>query len=285
MVVVFAVVAALSYGVADFVGGFGSRRTSPWSVALMAQIGSTAFVLALSPLVGGTMTGQDAAWAVAAGIANGLGTVFLYRGLSTGRMGVVAPVSGVGAAALPVMAGVALGERPSMVVWTGIAMALPGIWWVSRESADVGTVGGDSPTRSGLIDGVLAGLGFGGLFVCLDQIADSAGVLPLAVNQAVAGVVIVAIAVVTRRPWVPRERPALLGLVAGALAGLATAAFLAATRTGYLAVAAVVTSLYPGVTVLLAASLLRERLNGPQRLGLVLCLAAIVLVAAPTQSR
>jgi drug/metabolite transporter (DMT)-like permease len=164
-------------------------------------------------------------------------------------------------------------------------MALPGIWWVSRESADVGTVGGDSPTRGGLIDAVLAGLGFGGLFVCLNQIADDAGVLPLAVNQVVAGVVIVAIAVATRRPWVPRERHALLGLAAGALAGMATAAFLAATHTGYLAVAAVVTSLYPGVTVLLAAFLLRERLNRPQRLGLILCLAAIVLVAAPTQSR
>lgn len=285
MVVVFALVAAVSYGVADFVGGFGSRRTSAWSVALLAQVGSTAFVLALSPLAGGTMTPPDVAWAVAAGVANGLGTVFLYRGLSTGRMGVVAPVSGVGAASFPVFAGVATGERPSLIVWTGIAMALPGIWWVSREPAAVGTVGGDKAARSGLIDGVLAGLGFGGLFVCLARISEGAGVLPLAVNQAVAGVVIVAIAIATGHSWVPRERAALLGLVAGALAGLATAAFLAATRTGYLAVAAVVTSLYPGVTVLLAAGLLRERLHRPQRLGLILCLAAIVLVAAPTQSR
>lgn len=276
LVVVLSLLAALSYGLADFVGGAASKRTSPWAVALVAQVTGAAVVLVLGALAGGSPTSTDLAWAVAAGLFNGLGTAFLYRGLSGGRMGVVAPVSGVGAAALPVVVGLLLGERPAALVWVGFVAALPGIWLVSREP-----VGSVVPGRgSGLLDGALAGLGFGGLFACLAQIPEEAGYLPLALNQVVAGGAIVVVAVIAGGAWMPREPAALLGAGSGILAATATAAFLLATQTGFLTVAAVLTSLYPAVTVVLAATLLRERVHRGQVCGLVLCLAAVALVAA-----
>jgi len=274
VVVVLALIGAVAYGLADFVGGFGSRRTSPWSVAFLSQVGGGLVLLAVASTLDGQPVTADWWWAIAAGVANGLGTAALYRGLSRGRMGVVAPVSGVGAATIPVVVAIALGERPSPVVWAGILLALPGIWLVAREPAT-----GPSQGPSGLVDGVLAGLGFGGLFVCLAQIPEEAGFLPLAVNQLFAGAVIVAIALALRSPWVPRERAALFGIGAGLLAGVATGAFLLATQTGYLSVAAVITSLYPAVTVLLAALVLREHVHRGQAVGLALCAAAVSLVA------
>lgn len=276
LVVLLALGAAVAYGLADFVGGAASKRASPWAVALVSQLAGAFAVLVLSLVVGGSPTSTDLAWAGAAGLFNGIGTAFLYRGLAGGRMGVVAPVSGVGAAALPVVVGLLIGERPAALVWFGIVAALPGIWLVSREPAGAPV----SDRGSGLVDGALAGLGFGALFACLAQIPEEAGYLPLALNQVVAGAAVVVVALLLGGAWVPREPAALLGAVGGLLAALATGAFLVATQTGFLTVAAVLTSLYPAVTVVLAATVLREHVHRGQAWGLALCLAAVALVAA-----
>ena len=280
LVVALALGAALSYGLADFVGGAASKRASPWAVALVSQVVGALAVLVLGLIIGGSPTRSDLGWAAAAGLFNGVGTAFLYRGLAGGRMGVVAPVSGVGAAALPVLVGVVMSERPSMLVWVGIATALPGIWLVAREPGGAPPSEAGGGRGSGLVDGALAGAGFGALFACLAQIPERAGYLPLALNQVVAGVAIVAVAALLGGAWVPRERASLLGAVSGVLAALATGAFLLATQTGFLAVAAVLTSLYPAVTVVLAALVLREHVHRGQALGLLLCLGAVGLVAA-----
>jgi drug/metabolite transporter (DMT)-like permease len=274
MSVVLSLLAALSYGLADFTGGLSSKRASAWSVALVGQASGAVLVVSLSLAVSGSPSGADLAWSLLAGAGNGFGTAFLYRGLSSGRMGVVAPVSGVGAAVLPVVVGVVLGERPALLVWVGIALAVPAIWLVARAPS----AGTASP--GGLLDGVLAGLGFGALFVALAQVSPDAGLLPLAVNQVVAGVVIVAVASALGQPWLPRERAALGGVLAGALGAAATLCFLLASRDGYLSVTAVLTSLYPAFTVLLAATVLREHVHRTQAAGLALCAAAVVLVAA-----
>jgi drug/metabolite transporter (DMT)-like permease len=273
MTVLLALLAAVSYGLADFVGGVLSKRTSPWAVALTALLGGATLTFVLTLVVPGDPTRADILWSVLAGLGNGFGTAFLYRGLSSGRMGVVAPVSGVGAALVPVAVGVLTGERPPLLVWVGILLALPGIWLVSREPSS----GGLGP---GLVDGVLAGLGFGVLFAALAQIPASAGFLPLAFNQVVAGVAIIAVATALRSPWVPREPRALAGVVSGALGALATGAFLVATHGGYLTVTAVLASLYPAFTVLLAATVLREHVHRAQAMGLGLCAVAVALVAA-----
>lgn len=277
MTVLLSLTAALCYGLGDFVGGVSSKRSSAWAVAVIAQFGGSFVMLLLSFVVPGSPTAADLWWAGAAGVANGFGTAFLYRGLSSGRMGVVAPVSGVGTAVVPVVLGLALGERPSLVVWTGMLVAAPAIWMVSREAPDPT---GRAPARSGFVDGVLAGLGFGTLFALLAQVGEDAGLAPLAFNELIAGFAVIGVALGLRAEWLPRSAYAAFGVVSGVLGGAATLAFLLATHRGYLSVAAVLTSLYPAGTVLLAATVLREHIHRGQALGLALCAVAIALVAA-----
>jgi drug/metabolite transporter (DMT)-like permease len=270
--IAFALVGAAGYGVSDFVGGIVGRRASSWAVAAAGGLGgavASAVVALLSP---GHPGAGDRAWGVAAGLGNGLGTAFLYRGLASGRMGVVAPVSGVLAVILPVAVAVATGERPGPLVWVGIVAAVPAIWLVAREPV------ADVPSGSGVRDGVLAGLGFGFLFACLGQLPSQAGYWPLVLNQLVGVAVIAAAATALGAPWVPRGA-AWGGGVAGLLGGVATVAFVAANHHGLLSVSAVLVSLYPAFTILLAALVLHERVHRVQAWGMGLCGLAVVLVA------
>ena len=275
MAIVLSLLAALAYGLSDFVGGFFSKRVSPWSVAFVGALAAAVAVALFALFDGGDPRGSDYAWSLVAGVGNGFGTAFLYRGLSSGRMGVVAPVSGVGAALVPVAVGLASGERPGAIVWAGMLVALPAIWLVASEPADAAPSG----TRSGLLDGVLAGLGFGTLFAALAQIPEESGFLPLALNQLIAAALIVVVATALHSSWVPREPAAYAGVVCGVLGALATGLFLVATQSGFLTISAVITSLYPAFTVILAFSVLRERVHRTQGVGLLLCAAAVALVA------
>ncbi len=277
MTILLSLLAAATYGSADFLGGLFSRRVSPWTIAFVAQVGGALVVAVVALIAGGDPTGADLAWCLLAGLGNGFGTAFLYRGLSAGRMGVVAPLSGVGAALLPVVVAGLGGERPGAVVWLGVLVAMPAIWLVAREPTSVEGRGGAGAT--GALDGALAGLGFGTLLASLAQITESAGLLPLALNQLVGGAVIAVIATALRQPWWPREGRAALGVASGVLGATATGLFLVASQGGFLTITAVVTSLYPAVTVLLAAVLLRERIRRAQGGGLALCALAVVLVA------
>ena len=204
--ILLALGSAVAYGLSDFIGGVFSKRASPWAVALVGQAAGGVLMVGVALIVAGDPTGGDYGWAVLAGVGNGLGTAFLYRGLSSGRMGVVAPVSGVGAALLPVAVGLISGERPPVLVWLGIVAAIPGIWLVAREPAGE-DVAGASPAGSGVLDGVLAGLGFGTLFAALAQIPESAGFAPLALNQLVAtSVIVVAASLAPGRLGAPLPR-------------------------------------------------------------------------------
>jgi len=278
VVVLLALGSAIAYGVSDFVGGMLAKRVSAWSVAVVAQCVSTATITVLALATGGDPTRGDLAWGLLAGLGNGTGGVFLYRGLASGRMAVVAPLSAVGAALLPVVVGVVAGERPSTLTWLGVACAFPAIWLVSRVTESERQPA--EPRSSGVVDGLLAGLGFGLLFAALGQVPESAGLQPLAVTQATSVIAIIALATLMRQPWLPRERYALRAAYIGALGALATTLFLLATQAGLLSVASVLSSLYPAVTVLLAVTLLREHIHRPQAVGLGLALAAVVLVAA-----
>ncbi len=275
MAIVLSLFAAAAYGLSDFIGGVLAKRVSPWAVAFAGALGGALAIAVVALVDGGDPRGADYGWALLAGVGNGFGTAFLYRGLSSGRMGVVAPVSGVGAALVPVVVGLATGERPGLVVWIGMVVALPAIWLVASEPATAEPVG----SRSGLVDGVLAGLGFGTLFAALGQIPEESGFLPLALNQLLAAVVIAAVATTLRAAWVPRERAAYAGAICGGLGALATGLFLLATQTGLLTVAAVITSLYPAFTVVLAFSVLHEHVHRAQAVGLALCAVAVGLVA------
>lgn len=281
MTVLLALGGALAYGLSDFVGGTASRRTSPWSVALVGAGVGGLLVLLAALVLGGDPRPADLAWAALGGLGNGIGTAFLYRGLGTGRMGVVGPVSAVGAAVLPVVVDVVGGQRLPALVWVGVALALPAIWLVSREPVAAGAA--RRPARRaavGLVDGVVAGAGFGTLFAALAQVPPGAGLLPVAFNQLVAAVLVVAVATTMRVAWVPRHRAAGLGAVCGVLGSGATVLFLLASQRGSLSVAAVLTALYPAFTVLLATLVLRERVHPGQAWGLLLSGAAVLLVVA-----
>jgi drug/metabolite transporter (DMT)-like permease len=290
MSVLLALGGALAYGLSDFIGGVASRRTSVWPVALTACLGAALGTVVLAALVPGEPTAADFAWGVLAGVGSGAGTAYLYRGFARGRMGVVAPVSAVGAALLPAALGVATGERPTLVAWVGMVVALPGIWLVSREPEQVdSTLAGPSSaapattvrasTAEGLVDGVVAGLGFGLLFAALGQIPEKAGFWPVAGNQVVSLVAVTAAARLLGGSPVPHRRGDWWGLSAGVLATLAVVGFMLARQQGLLSVAAVLTSLYPAATVLLASLILKERLHGGQSLGLLMCAVSVVCVA------
>jgi drug/metabolite transporter (DMT)-like permease len=276
--IVLALLAAIGYGAADFLGGAGARRTSTLSIVFVGQLTGAVAMLLVALSSPGTPTPADAGWAVTAGLGSAAGSIFLLRGLSRGRMAVVAPTSAVGAAVLPVLAGLVGGEQPVPLVWTGLVLALPGIWLVSRQVAD-----GSASSASGhgaFVDGLLGGLGFGVLFVALGQIPESAGTLPLALNQLTGAVLTVVVATVLRQEWQPSRRAAAWGAPSGLLGVTGSLAFVQASHLADLGVVAVLASLYPAVTVLLARGLLGERLGGGQRLGLVFCSAAVCLIAA-----
>lgn len=280
MAILLALFSALSYGVSDFVGGLVSRRAAAWPVAVVAQLSATVCTLVAAVLVSGDPSPRDFAWGVLAGVSTGVGTGFLYRGFASGRMSVVAPVSAVGSAVVPALAGAIGGERPSMLAWAGVAFALPGIWFVAStpEPALEKPPGRRGTFAEGLLDGILAGVGFGLLFAALGQVPDSAGLWPLGLAQVVSVPAVILLAVGFRRAWVPRGRTVWWALVAGPLGASATVAFLAATHRGFLTITGVLASLYPAITVLLAAVLLRERIHRLQAVGLGLCAVAIGLV-------
>lgn len=283
MAIVLALVSALLYGLSDFVGGLVSRRVSAWSVAVVGQSASALCTVLMAVVATGSPRPHDFAWAVLAGIGSGVGTGFLYRGFAAGRMSVVAPVSAVGAALVPVAAGVIGGDRPSTLVWIGLMVAMPAIWLVSSTPAEdraVAREGARAPVAEGLLDGVLAGLGFGVLFAAIGQVPDTSGLWPLATAQIVSVPAIILLAVLLKAAWVPRGRTVRWALAAGPLGASATATFLLASQRGYLAVAGVLVSLYPASTVLLAATVLREHVHRLQAVGLVLCAVAVAFVAA-----
>ncbi len=277
LTVVLALGSALLYGLSDFIGGFLSRRTSVWSVAIVTQVTAIIAVGAATLIVGGRPTSGDLAWGMFAGLGTGVGTAFLYRGLAAGRMGVVAPLSAVGAALLPVTVGVLTGERPAPIVWGGIALAFPAIWLIARSTDQ--PAAGTGGLNAGVVDGLLAGFGFGLMFAALGQVPDGAGFAPLVAAEAVSIPVIIGLAMAMRQAWVPRQRASLGGVVVGSLAAAAAVLFLLATQAGLLTVASVLSSLYPAFTVLLAAVILRERIHGAQGVGLVLAVAAVAMVA------
>ena len=273
--IVLALASALAYGAADFVGGIGSRRHSAWQIAAVGQAAGAVVMFAAGLLSPGDPAAGDYLWALVAGLGSAAGSIFLYLGLSRGRMGLVAPVSGVGAALLPLLAGLAYGERPGWLVWLGVLAALPGIWLVSRTNDTQRAAN----ARRSLVYGACAGVGFGVLFIALDRISSDAGLLPLALNQLVGTAATVVAAVALRQVWHPSIDSLGWGSVSGVLGAAGTLSFLVATATASLAITGVLASLYPAVTVLLAAAILKERIGPGQRVGILLCTLAVAAMA------
>jgi drug/metabolite transporter (DMT)-like permease len=277
MAVLLGLLSALCYGSSDFAAGFGGRRSGSGAVAAFApSFGLAEAATAVFVLSAGSPTPATLWWGALSGVGSGVGTVALYRGLAVARMSVVAPVSAVLSAVLPAMIGILSGEHLAPLAWTGIIVAVPAIALVSVQPAD-----SQQGPGAGILTGVTAGAGFALLLVALDHAGTAAGAWPLLPGQTVASLIIMAWLIVpknrpSRQAWSQSWR---IGCLAGVLVGFANLLFLAATGAGQLAIVAVVTSLYPAITVLLARVILREQWSRLQVLGLVICGAAITAIS------
>src|SRR5262245_47971078 len=269
----------------DFLGGLISRSVHYAIVGVLAYATAVVALVAVVLLTAAPAPTRDALfWGAVSGLGAAGGTLFLYRGLAHGRMGVVAPLSGLGTAALPVLVGVAVGDRPSGLAWLGIAAALPAIWLVSTSGGESGATEQPTGTFSeGVVDGLLAGVGFAILLVALDFAGGDSGLWPVLASEAT-GLALMAVFVVAIRRSIAAwpVRPGDLGgaVATGLLGGAAIVAFYLSTQEGLLSIVAVLTSLYPAVTVVGAAVVLREAITRRQAVGLALAAVAVVLIVA-----
>lgn len=286
MAAVLALVAALAYGAADFYGGLATRRMPAARVLLRSNTLAFPCLLAANLLAGGTWTAHDAAIGGLAGMAATAGLLLLFRALAEGTMSIVAPITAVLAAVVPMTVGLATGERPAALAITGLPVALVAVVLLAAPStAGGGRVHGPVPN---LLAALGAGLAFGVFFVTLDATSHDAGLWPVVVSQAAGIVLLTAVKLfgggggggggVTRDAANP-QWPAVVA--SGLFGAVGHVSFLLATRRGLLTLVAVIASLYPASTLLLARLVLGEQIARLQRLGAVLAGVAVVLVSLP----
>ncbi len=278
MGIALALAASACWGVADFFGGLQSRRLSALTVVLGVETAGL-LIVAVAVLASGRAApgGEDAAWAVAAGLAGVLGLGAFYRALAVGTMSIVAPVSSTGVA-LPLLVGVAGGDRPSAAQIAGLACAVAGVLLAGREhDADAAA---SAASRTSIALALAAALGFGTYFVGAAQAADGGVLWTLLLARAAAVPVLAALALARRVPLVPSKPDAARLFAIGALDLTATGLYAAATTKGLLAIVAVLGALDPVSTVLLARALLGERLTRVQDAGVIAALAGVALIAA-----
>ncbi|WP_254698989.1 EamA family transporter [Rhodococcus sp. SGAir0479] len=276
--------AAVGYGVSDFVGGVASRRVAALRVVIVSYPLSLLLVLALTPLVGGTVSAEALLWGAASGVGSGLAVWWFYLALAAGPMAVVSPLTAVLVAGLPVAVGVVLGERPGPVAYGGIVVALAAVVLVSRESPDAvaGEVAGGRQlrfTRPVAWLTVGSGVAFAFAFVGLHEIPDGTGLLPLAAARAAATAVVWTVALASRHVRPPHGEVLRLSVYIALLDVVANAAMMFAFQGGLLSLVSVIGSLYPAATVLLAMVMLGERVSRTQQAGLLLALASVAMIA------
>jgi drug/metabolite transporter (DMT)-like permease len=280
---------AAIWGTSDFVGGVAARRLPASAVVLLSHGLSLVVLVSLALLFHSPLPDRTSAlFGLTGGLACGTGVIVLYRALALGGMGLTAAVSGVIAAVLPVLWGFATEGLPTGMQIAGIVLAAGSIWMIARSP-------GAASSRQGVLLGAIAGASFGALFILL-KLAGRGGVLwPLACSRAVssslAGVVTwfgtraaaeKPIATPTRSGRQRWLSASLLALVAttGIFDASGNSFYILATRLGRLDIAAVLSSLYPASTILLAAVLLKERTTRSQTVGMALALVAVVLISA-----
>jgi drug/metabolite transporter (DMT)-like permease len=274
MTVQFALPAAISFGVADFAGGLATRRTSATlAVIAAAQLAGAAALLPALLLLPGRPSAVAAGVGALAGLAGASGLVLYFQGLARGPMGVVAPLSALTSAGLPLVVGVMAGESIGPMTVGGVALALLAI-----ALATAGTSQNRAAAR-GLLLGIGSGVGFGLFFVALNATSPDSGLWPLLAAK-VASVVVFGSLVLAR----DRAGEALwtrwgLIVLSGTTDMVANILFLLATRDGTLSISGVLVSLYPVVVVILARLVLRERLTGRQTTSVALALAASALLS------
>jgi len=264
----------VAWGAGDFGGGLASRRTPVDGVVLVSQVVGMLVTFAIGLALHEAWPGvRDLVVCAIAGILGAVGIVMLYRGLAIGRMGIVAPVTGVLAAVIPVVAGFVTEGVPGPVVVLGIVIAVIAVVLVSRV-ADEG--GG----RSGLPEALIAGTTIGFFGVAIAQLSEGDVFTELGVIRLFQGLLVAIGIVVLRRAWRPTRSlvPALVAV--GLLDTAGNAFYLIAVQTGQLAIASVLSAMYPVATIVLAVAFLREPIGRDHAIGIALAGVAIALIAS-----
>jgi drug/metabolite transporter (DMT)-like permease len=274
---IFALLAAVAWGSGDFTNGLVARQVGPF-IAVFVSYHVGLVVLVIVALAGREPLSApiDLIWGALAGISGMAGLVFLLRGFSAGRMGIVAPVSAVLATTLPVLFAAITEGLPRNLQLAGFGLGLVSIYLLSRPEKLAGR-------PAGLGMALLAGLGFGGLFIMLGQIDKQAVFWPLAAGRLACCVLLLAFALATHRPvtllHAPLRAPLALMGFAGAVDVTGNLFFLLAVQSERLDVAAVLGSFYPAVTAILAWLISREKMARLQVFGAALAVIAIMLIS------
>lgn len=268
----FGLLSALTWGAGDFNGGLAAKRSNPYGVVVVAHTISLGLLLILIAIVREPIPPvEEWLWGGAAGLTGGIGLLLLYRALAEGRMSVAAPVSALLAAAIPVFVGIFQDGSPGALALFGIILALLAVWMVSGGA-------GLSVRFSDLRQPVIAGIAFGAFFICLERASQTSLWWPLVAIRIVSISSLLGYALLTRQPWLPKRESLVPILLSSVLDTLGNASYAMSARMGRMDVAAVLGSLYPGATVILAWIFLKEHISRLQAIGIVLALGAIILL-------
>jgi drug/metabolite transporter (DMT)-like permease len=276
--VLLAVLASAMIGGADFLGGLTARRAPAATVVVTSHFSGLALVLVAAQFISaGGPRAADLGWGALAGAAGAIGLVLLYHALATTRIAVAAPAAALTGAVVPIVFGVMAGERPASVAWFGVTLALPALLMIPSGRG----VDGRVLLHSGraLAIGAAAGVAFGFFGIFLSRTGDVSGLWPLVGARLASIPAIAVLALGTRRPLVACP-PALWWALAVGLVDMgANILFLAALQRGLLSLVVVITSLYPGFTIVLARVVVHEEMTRRQLVGLSLAATGIVLIS------
>ena len=272
--VVFGLAASLFWGSGDFNGGLASRRSNASSVVIAAYAIGFVLLIVLALLWREPFPRTiDIMWGALAGLAGAIGLIAFYSALSIGRMGIAAPVSAILTASLPVLFSLFTAGLPTWLQLGGFILALIAIGLISRPERAKGR-----PEGLGLA--MLAGCGFGCFFILISRVTPTSTFWPLATARFTAVLFLLIVTLLRREPTLPKTTVAPFVVLAGVLDAIGNAFFVLATHNGRLDIAAVLSSLYPAATVLLAALVLRERVTRIQGIGILVALIAVPLISA-----
>lgn len=272
--ILFGLASALFWGAGDFAGGLVSRRANAVRASLYVQAGGLIPVLALALFARQlNMPFVDWLWCGAAGVIGSLGFLALYRALADGQMSTAAPIAAVTSAGLPAIVGVLRDGVPSASIVAGFIFALAAIWLISQNGA--GTI---NLRLKDLLLPFLAGLGFGIYFIFVDLGGQTSIFAPLVAVRGAGGLTLMIVAAFSKELHLPSRSMLPLVLLNISVDVLGSVFFILAVQSGRMDIAAVLGSLYSGVTVLLAWLILREKISGLQRIGVAIALLAIILI-------
>ena len=274
LTVIFGLAAALSWGSGDFNGGLASRRANASRVVVATYTVGLVLVVILALIWKEPLPVPiDIFWGALAGLVGASGLIAFYTALAKGRMGIVAPVSALLTAAIPVLFGIFTQGVPNSYQLGGFLLALLAIWFISRPPEQA------KGRPQGLGLALLAGCGFGCFFTFISRVHADATFWPLAVARLTSACFLLVVLRVRRQPVSPPMKIWPLVVLAGILDALGNAFFVLAAHAGRLDVASILSSLYPAATVLLAAIMLRERVTRIQALGILFALVAVPLIS------